>query len=75
LESFTQLLQQHEILLSTILKTETVKETLFPDFEGAIKSLGAWGGDFVLVVSKENPSSYFNSKGYETVIPYGKMIL
>ena len=75
LESFTNVVDQHEILLSTILKTETVKAALFPDFEGTIKSLGAWGGDFVLVVSKENPSSYFIGKGYETVIPYGEMIL
>ena len=75
LESFTNVVNQHEILLSTILKTETVKAALFPDFEGTIKSLGAWGGDFVLVVSKENPSSYFIGKGYETVIPYGEMIL
>jgi hypothetical protein len=75
LESFTRIIDQHEILLSTILKIETVKAALFPDFEGTIKSLGAWGGDFVLVVSKENPSSYFIDKGYETVIPYGEMIL
>ena len=75
LKSFTRIIDQHEILLSTILKTETVKAALFPDFDGAIKSLGAWGGDFVLVVSKENPSSYFIGKGYETVIPYGEMIL
>jgi mevalonate kinase len=75
LESFTRIIDQHEILLSSILNTETVKKTLFPDFDGAIKSLGAWGGDFVLVVSKENPSSYFIDKGYETVIPYGEMIL
>jgi mevalonate kinase len=75
LESFTRIIDEHEILLSTILKTETVKATLFPDFDGAIKSLGAWGGDFVLVVSKENPSSFFIGKGYETVIPYGEMIL
>jgi mevalonate kinase len=75
LESFTRIIDQHEILLSTILKIETVKAALFPDFEGAIKSLGAWGGDFVLVVSKENPSSYFIGKGYETVIPYSEMIL
>jgi mevalonate kinase len=75
LESFTRIIDQHEILLSSILNTETVKKTLFPDFDGAIKSLGAWGGDFVLVVSKENPSAYFIGKGYETVIPYGEMIL
>ena len=75
LESLSRIIDQHEILLSTILKIETVKAALFPDFEGAIKSLGAWGGDFVLVVSKENPSSYFIGKGYETVIAYDDMIL
>lgn len=75
LELFTQLISQHETVLSEILKTETVKDTLFPDFDGAVKSLGAWGGDFVLVVSKENPKPYFVAKGYETVIPYGEMIL
>ena len=75
LESFTKLLNKHETILSVLLKTETVKNTLFPDFEGAIKSLGAWGGDFVLAVSKKNPKPYFVAKGYETVIPYGEMIL
>lgn len=75
LEIFSQLITQHETVLSEILKTETVKATLFPDFDGAVKSLGAWGGDFVLVVSKENPMPYFVAKGYETVIPYREMIL
>lgn len=75
IDVFAQLLHQHESVLSALLKTETVKNTLFPDFEGAIKSLGAWGGDFVLAVSKENPKPYFIAKGYETVIPYREMIL
>jgi mevalonate kinase len=73
--TFAQTLENHEELLSTILETKTVKETLFPDFNGTIKSLGAWGGDFVLVVSRENPKSYFLDKGYETVIQYSDMIL
>lgn len=72
---FSQTLESHEKILSSILETKTVKETLFPDFNGTIKSLGAWGGDFVLVVSKENPKSYFLDKGYETVIQYSDMIL
>lgn len=75
IDVFTQLLHQHETLLSALLKTETVKNALFPEFDGAVKSLGAWGGDFVLVVSKENPKSYFVAKGYETVIPYQEMIV
>ena len=75
LEEFTQLLHRHETVLSALLKIKTVKNTLFPDFDGTIKSLGAWGGDFVLAVSKENPKPYFVAKGYKTVIPYGEMIL
>lgn len=71
---FADLLTNHEQLMSAVLDTPTVKESLFPDFNGTIKSLGAWGGDFVLVIALENPSSYFKSKGYETLIPYQDMI-
>jgi mevalonate kinase len=75
LEIFAQALEKHETSMSSILETPTVKESLFPDFDGTVKSLGAWGGDFVLVIAKNNPTSYFMSKGYKTVIPYNEMIL
>ena len=75
LETTIDLLSHHEIILSDILELETVKERLFSDFNGTIKSLGAWGGDFVMVLSKENPTTYFNSKGYETILTYDEMIL
>jgi mevalonate kinase len=74
-KEFAMALQRHEIELSNILELATVKETLFEDFHGIIKSLGAWGGDFVLSISKENPTPYFREKGFETVIPYNEMIL
>ena len=74
-KEFGALLQNHEMEMSTILELPTVKETLFPDFEGVIKSLGAWGGDFVLSISKENPTDYFKAKGFEVVIPYREMIV
>ena len=61
--------------MSNILEVATIREALFPDFDGVIKSLGAWGGDFVLSISKEDPTDYFKKKGFGTVIPYGKMIL
>lgn len=73
--TFATLLEKHEAILSEILELPTVKSALFPDFKGTIKSLGGWGGDFVLVVSEENPTAYFKEKGYETVIPYSEMIL
>ncbi len=75
LETTIDLLEHHEIILSDILELETVKERLFPNFKGTIKSLGAWGGDFVMVLSKENPIPYFISKGYKTILTYEEMIL
>lgn len=74
-QDFAHLLEQHENIMGQILETPTVKEKLFPDFDGTVKSLGAWGGDFVLAVSRENPTAYFKSKGYGTIIPYPEMIL
>lgn len=74
-KEFAKALAIHEAEMSNILEMQTIKERLFPDFEGVIKSLGAWGGDFVMVVSKDNPTEYFTAKGYKTIIPYNEMIL
>ena len=75
LEQFQSLMVQHETTIAKITKQKPVKEHLFKDFDGAIKSLGAWGGDFVLVASKNNPTNYFIEKCYVTIIPYSKMAL
>ena len=75
LEQFQNLVDTHESLLSEILELEPVQKRLFPDFQGSIKSLGAWGGDFVMVVSKNNPKSYFYSKGYPIILEYSDMAL
>jgi mevalonate kinase len=74
-KEFALALQKHEIEMSNILQQETVQETYFDDFRGVIKSLGAWGGDFVLAIAKENPTVYFKERGYNVVIPYNEMIL
>ncbi len=68
-------MQQHENIISNILMMETVQEVNFSDYEGVVKSLGAWGGDFVLATAKENPSEYFRSKGFNTILTYKEMIL
>lgn len=75
LKEFCDLLDKHEKVMSEILELPTVKENLFSDFDGSIKSLGAWGGDFVMAVSKENPTAYFENKGYKTIVTYKDMIL
>lgn len=75
LSEFNNLINIHEKLIANTLKCITVKENLFSDFQGSIKSLGAWGGDFVLVTSEENPKSYFLNKGFSTLLKYEEMIL
>lgn len=75
IETFAKAIYSHEIEMSNILEMQTVQEALFTDFNGVVKSLGAWGGDFVLVISKENPKEYFSSRGYEVLISYQDMIL
>jgi len=75
ISEFVRAVEKHEIHLSNILETRTIKEIAFPDFNGVIKSLGAWGGDFVMVACKESPKDYFVSKGYETILTYNEMIL
>jgi len=74
-KEFAIALQKHEIEMSNVLELLTVQEALFEDFDGVIKSLGAWGGDFVLAIAKEDPTNYFKEKGYGIIIPYSEMIL
>ena len=75
LKSFAYEMEKHETILSDLLEMNTIKEAFFDDFNGVVKSLGAWGGDFVLAITKEDPTGYFKERGFETVIPYEKMIL
>ncbi|WP_298499523.1 GYDIA family GHMP kinase [uncultured Algibacter sp.] len=75
LKEFQGLIVQHETIIAKITKQTPVKDLLFKDFNGAIKSLGAWGGDFIMVASKNNPVKYFTDKGYKTIIPYNNMVL
>lgn len=72
---FCELLQKHENVLSDILQLSPIKSQQFADFKGTIKSLGAWGGDFAMVMAVENPASYFQSKGFDVILTYDDMIL
>ncbi len=74
LDEFEAYIKEHETIISTALKIEKVQDQLFPDYTGVVKSLGAWGGDFVLVTFREGMELYFKSKGYETIISFNEMI-
>jgi mevalonate kinase len=75
LEHFETLISSHEQIISKIIKQKPIKELLFNDYKGAMKSLGAWGGDFILVTGNKSSMGYFKQKGYNTIIPYNNMIL
>ena len=66
---FELYMMQHENLLGEILGLKTIKEIYFQDYQGAVKSLGAWGGDFVLASGDKNTPDYFKEKGFKVVIP------
>ncbi|MBR9915868.1 MAG: GHMP kinase [Algicola sp.] len=75
LETFRTLMEDHESIISKVIKTTSVKQRLFSDFQGSIKSLGAWGGDFIMTASEQDPTNYFLSKGYKTILSYSEMIM
>lgn len=72
--AFAKLMEQHEIIMSDVLELETIQEKLFPDFKGVVKSLGAWGGDFIMVISKDNPEKYFIDRGYLVILKYADVV-
>jgi mevalonate kinase len=64
---FACLIQEHELIMTGILGKPSIKSTLFSDFPGEIKSLGAWGGDFAMVLWPQNTEgleNYFVNKNY-----------
>jgi mevalonate kinase len=76
LAEFEELITQHEVILSKVLGVPTITEQLFSDYkDGVIKSLGAWGGDFILVTGNDTSISYFKERGYSTILKYSDMIL
>lgn len=75
LSDFEELIEEHENIISKIINTKPIQELVFPDYFGQIKSLGAWGGDFVLATGNNQSQDYFKQKGFETIIPFKDMVL
>lgn len=75
IEDFEYLIDKHENIIGDLTNQTPIKRLLFNDYKGSIKSLGAWGGDFIMVTSRTNPEAYFKEKGFNIIIPYEKMVL
>ena len=77
LDEFGLLMQCHERIIARCIGQEPVQKR-FPDFEGVLKSLGAWGGDFILAATKWDKSqvkAYFKGKGLDVFFGYQEMVI
>ena len=64
--------------MAALIGQEPIQQLLFPDFWGAVKSLGAWGGDFLLVAADRDfrqVKTYFSEKGMTEVFKWEEMVL
>jgi mevalonate kinase len=77
-KEFMELMKKHENILAEAIQQTPVQQVNFPEFEGSIKSMGAWGGDFLLAATEKRRKSvmeYFKIKGFETVLGWDEMVL
>lgn len=73
-EEFSYLVLAHENCIAEFLEKQTIKSEKFSDFDGAMKSLGAWGGDFILACGdKDYVNMYFIDKGYTTILSWSDL--
>ena len=75
LNQFEDLIVEHENIIASATSQEPIHQSVFSAYsQGKIKSLGAWGGDFILVTSKNNDLSFFKNKGYNTILKLSDLV-
>lgn len=75
IEDFEALLRSHEKIIASMLGQFPIQKRVFSDFNRSIKSLGAWGGDFILATGGISEKNYFTQKGYTTIVDFEDMML
>lgn len=74
LENFSDLMHVHEAKVSNFLGIPTVKEKFFQDCPSFIKSLGAWGGDFIMASKFDGYEDWFSHRGFSTIFSWSDLI-
>jgi len=75
---FFEMMRLHEELLSGLLKQPKIKEERFADFKGEIKSLGAWGGDFIMAgthISANELKQYFLNHNLPVIFKWDEIVI
>ncbi len=78
IHEFIELVHAHEEITSRLTGMESIQRIKYPDYNGVIKSLGAWGGDFALMAGKdgiEYSENYLHDKGIRTYFSWKDIVL
>ncbi|MCF8297567.1 MAG: hypothetical protein K9J13_08505 [Saprospiraceae bacterium] len=77
LDDFDKAIIEHETIVSKAIKKKRIKDSHFSDFDGEIKSLGAWGGDFIMVTSNlsyDKVIEYFKKHKLKVIYSFDEMV-
>ncbi len=78
LREFRKLMRDHEKIISEVLDIPALSEKLLSDFNGDLKSLGAWGGDFILLATdmpREYVLTWLRKKDMHTWFSYEDVVM
>lgn len=76
-QDWIYLLEKHEDIIASSLQLTRAADSILKGLPYFIKSLGAWGGDFVLILtddSEENIKNKLSDYGIETVFNYKEFL-
>lgn len=78
IDVFTDLLREHDRVVAPLVDEEHPLDSQFRDLHGYVKPLGAWGGDFVMIVWKDGRDELkeaLRQKGIDIIFSWDELIV
>ncbi len=78
LDDFEACMTEHENIIGDVLNKPSYARQLLPDYPYALKSLGAWGGDFIMLSWKDSRcdfKKYLKQHGIDVFFTYDELVL
>lgn len=77
LKTFMEIMHRHERIMSGLLGEEPIQSARFSGFPGQTKSLGAWGGDFILAATSEpeHAKVFLTNNGFSVIFAFHELLL
>jgi mevalonate kinase len=74
---FNNTIRSHDQIISNLLSQPRLKESRFPELDGEVKPLGAWGGDFAMLTFGGDRSelvNYLKQKGISVIFSFDEIV-